>query len=379
MTIITRKIKLLIDEKDKKKSYEHWKEMFRIADICRISANYVSSHMLLQDFMKDLIYLNEDVKVKLADISKDELGILNTSSQNSTYRLLSKKFKGTIPAATFNSINATIRKTYDKEKKEVLSGEKSLRTYRQNIPIPVTSQQLKNGCRRITYEYENEGVKKTAETFGFSFFSVPLSMYFGRDRSGNRLIVERSFFGDEYKLCNSSIQIKKNRQTRKHELFLLLTVDIPQKSNSFIEGKEVVAKLSPDFPMVCSINDRSFKIGTKDEYTYRRLRIQAKLRKLQMELKYSKGGKGRAAKLKAIDRYHDLEKNYINTKLHQYSRELVNICVKNRCAKLVLLNINKEIEEAKENDFLLRNWSYFGLIEKIKYKANIEGIEVTLS
>jgi len=43
---------------------------------------------------------------------------------------------------------------------------------------------------------------------------------------------------------------------------------------------------------------------------------------------------------------------------------------------LLLVNQSNKEEIAKKDQFLLRNWSYYGLIEKIKYKAEMVGINL---
>ena len=50
------------------------------------------------------------------------------------------------------------------------------------------------------------------------------------------------------------------------------------------------------------------------------------------------GGKGRKKKCQAIERWHEKEKNYVDTKLHIYSRMLVDMAVKHKCGKIVLMN-----------------------------------------
>ena len=64
-----------------------------------------------------------------------------------------------------------------------------------------------------------------------------------------------------------------------------------------------------------------------------------------------------------------------------YSRMLVDLAIKNKCANIVLLNQKEREDKAKEdlergNDFVLRNWGYFGLKQKITYKADMVGIKV---
>ena len=116
-------------------------------------------------------------------------------------------------------------------------------------------------------------------------------------------------------------------------------------------------------------------------------------RELQKALKYQSGGKGRANKLQALERFKQKEINFIKTKMHVYSRHLIDYCIKNNIGKIYLDNM-KEItdlkddvlkqvtseeelkEEVKKTTNLIRNWSYYGLAEFIVYKATMNGIKV---
>ena len=125
-----------------------------------------------------------------------------------------------------------------------------------------------------------------------------------------------------------------------------------------------------------------FEIGTKEEFLYRRRQIQELVRRCQINNKYSTGGKGRKKKCQALEHWHEKELNYVGTKLHMYSRMLVDVAMKHKCGKIVLVNQKEREEKAKEENmrgepFLLRNWSYYGLKDKIKYKSRMVGIEVT--
>ena len=72
------------------------------------------------------------------------------------------------------------------------------------------------------------------------------------------------------------------------------------------------------------------------------------------------------------------EKTYVDTNLHLYSRRLIELCVKAQAGTLLLVNQSNKEEIAKGDEFLLRNWSYYGLIEKIKYKAKMVGINMII-
>ena len=123
------------------------------------------------------------------------------------------------------------------------------------------------------------------------------------------------------------------------------------------------------------------KIGTKEEFLERRTQIQAALRRCQIASRWTNGGKGRKRKLQAIERFTEQEKNYVHTKLHIYSRALVDRAIKNKCATIKLVNQKAREEQAKEENqkgepFLLRNWSYYGFKTMIEYKAKMAGIKV---
>jgi transposase len=157
------------------------------------------------------------------------------------------------------------------------------------------------------------------------------------------------------------------------------------------EKKTLYAFLGVMNPIICTCDVNAYKeydsgmkmfeIGTAEEFNHRRRQIQEAVRRCQVNNRYSVGGKGRKKKCKAIDRWHEKELHYVETKLHTYSRMLVDMAVKHKCGKIALLCQQPREDEAKEDNmngepFVLRNWSYYGLKEKISYKAKMAGIKV---
>lgn len=355
MNTITRKIQILLNEEENRK--EHFNDIYRWQRICVKAANMIATAHYVQDGIKDLFYLEDGTKKKLANIEKDEDGILTMSSMNTTYQLLSRTFKGDCPMAMLSGLNSIVQKTFKQENIDVKNGKKSLRTYRDNIPMPLPSAQVRN------IEQLDNG------NFRFMAYGKWFVTRFGRDLSGNRLIMERAVTG-KYKLCDSSIQIKDNK------MFLLAVFQFESEKPQLDEKKELVAELSVINPIEFSWKNKTFNIGTKEEFLHRRLQIQNALRSAQINAKYNKGGKGRRKKMKSIDRYELLEKNYVTSKMHVYSRELINRCVKLGCGTLILKGQKEKEEIAKETEPILRNWSYYGLKTMIDYKAKREGINV---
>ena len=92
-----------------------------------------------------------------------------------------------------------------------------------------------------------------------------------------------------------------------------------------------------------------------------------------------RSGKGKTRKLKALDRMSQVEQNYVHNRLHVYSRRLIDFYINNKAGTLILLDQEEKMELAKEEEFVLRNWSYYELMTKIKYKAEKAGIELIIA
>ena len=376
--IITRKIQIYVCEEDKdlRKDFVH--TIYQWRDLVRRAANTVVAHKFTQENIKDFIYLKDEIKEKfyVKDVLKEGKGM---SEQNTTYRVLSDMLKGKVPSDIYSCLNQSVANTYKETRKDLYTGKASLRSYKNNIPIPFSAKSICN----LTWNSQDK-------RFNFSLFGIPFATALGRDRSNNKVIIERILDG-EYKMCSSSIQIDDNRK----KMFLLLCVDIPKREVILKDDKKLYAFLGVFNPIVCTteINYsldatgdsayRVWEIGTEEEFNYRRRQIQEAVRRCQKNNKYSVGGKGRKKKNKALDRYHDKEKNYVDTKLHTYSRMLVDLAVKHECSEIVLMKQKEREEKAKDDNqsgkpFVLRNWSYYGLKEKIQYKSNMYGIKLTV-
>lgn len=367
--IITRKIQVYVSEADSEQKKQLIHTIYEWRDLVRRAANKVVSHKFTQENIREFVYLKDEIKEKfyIKDILKEGRGM---SEQNTTYRVLSDMLKGKVPADVFSCLNQALAKTYKETASDINTGRSALRTYKNNIPIPFSAKAISN----IHWD-------ESDKRFYFTLFGVPFACALGRDRSNNQSVIDRCIRG-EYKICSSSLQIDDN----KKKMFLLLCVDIPKKETDIDPDKELLAWLDVDTPITFAVTIRAkqdydsglrqFPIGTREEFLHRRTQIQAALSRLQAACKYNEGGKGRKSKLAAIDRFHKKEVNYVTTKLHLYSRLLVDAAIKHHCGKITLVNQSKKEQEAKQDEFILRNWSYYGMKDKITYKAKLHGITV---
>ena len=374
--VITRKIEVFVCEADKELRRAYYEKLYANRDIAVKVANMGVSHLFALD----------NTMPNLSDEDRERIVFIGAkgnkaTKQNAPYVAASEAFKGKADMGMVSCVLQNVQKTYQDDRKHGM-WNRSLRSFKANMPVPFKADRFLN--LRFS-EYENGEGEKRQGCF-FTLMGVPFQMKFGRDRSGNRIIVER-VVGGEYKMCTSSLQFDRNK------IFLLLCVDIPKKEVELDEGKTMYAYLGVMNPVICTCDVRAakeydsgykwFEIGTKEEFNYRRRQIQEAVRRCQVENLYNSGGKGRKKKCQAIDRWHEKEKNYVATKLHTYSRMLVDLALKHRCGRIVLMNQTHREEEAKEQNaegdsLVLRNWSYFGLKEKIGYKCKMAGIKLEL-
>lgn len=358
--IITRKVQLRIDSDDKEMVKQTIGQLYGWQTICYRAANMIMSHQFIQERVKDFFYLTEEIKLKIADIKKEENGILECARESTTYRLLSDHFKGQIPMNILGNLNHTLISYFNKEKDAYWRGEKSLRNYKHNIPMPFGAEII---CR----------LSRTADNRDFTFrlFQIPFRTYLGKDRSGKKKIFERMLNGT-LKLRASQIQLDKGK------IFLLASVQMEKEHHELDPAVIAEASLSIEHPVTVKVGKYERVIGNREEFLHRRLAIQAAVNRVKKAVPFNSGGHGRKRKMKSVEDYRHMEKRYVDQKLHVYSRMLIDFCVKHGAATLLLLNQEEKEEMAKEDHYLLQNWSYYSLKEKISYKAALAGIQVII-
>jgi len=79
-----------------------------------------------------------------------------------------------------------------------------------------------------------------------------------------------------------------------------------------------------------------------------------------------------------LDSFINNEYNYLYHRVHNYNKRLIDFCVNYQPEKLILLNQNEKIGIVEEDEFVFRNWSYYELMTKIKYKAEKARIELLI-
>ncbi|EHQ26582.1 hypothetical protein BDD43_0618 [Mucilaginibacter gracilis] len=355
---ITRKVQLLINSADKDFVYESIGKLMKWQNICFKCANLIYTHHFLQEQIAEMVYLAEGTRLKLTDHNKDSDGMLVSSRTNSTYKILTNKFKGQIPSNIFNNLNSQLVATFIKERSLYYEGERSIKNFKRTITLPFSAE-----CIRQLSEHNETG------NFTFTLFGIPFKTYLGNGFDEKRDLFKQVITSN-LKMATSFLKIEQKK------IYLLAT--FVQEQQTYLLNEEVIAEasLSLEIPLLVKVGRVSFSIGTKEEFLYRRLAIQTARSRVQTSVNGNRSGHGRKRKRKPLEHYLHLERDYIDHKLHVYSRRLIDFCLKHRAATLILTDQQEKEEAAKAEPFLLRNWSYGQFKDKIAFKAAKVGINL---
>lgn len=353
--MLTKKIQLLIDRRSAAEVKALQEKLYSWQKIAFRGANYIYTHLFLQEQIKEILYLNEGTQAKLCSIHADEDGILTTSKMNSTYRLLSDKFKGEIPMDILGTLNSQLQMTYQQERKFYWTGERSLTNFKRDLNLPFSAVSIKRLA--ITEDGKN---------FRFNLFGMPFITWIGKGNDKRDLL--RDVLSGKTKISGCFLRLDKTR------IYLYVAYIAERVKHALDEGVIAEASLSPQQPISVKIGNQHFAIGNQEEFFYRRLAIQEAYRRAQQSVNFNRSENGRKRQRKNLERFDGLEQRYCEQKAHQYSKRLIDICIKNGAGTLLLVNQQNKEAVAKEDTLLLRNWSYQSLKDKIAYKASIAGI-----
>lgn len=243
---------------------------------------------------------------------------------------------------------------------EVLKGNQSLVSYRSG-DIYVRSN--KDVSKTKIYQEGNDLFLKTTK--------IPLLRLNmdARRQNGRELrkTIERCISG-EYSFLDSKLKFYDN------DLFLLATIEVPDKENILDINTVVGVDLGIAVPAYCGLNNDEYQkkpIGSAKDFLHVRTQMQNRRRALQKSLTIVKGGKGRKVKLQKLEKMKQSERNFAKTFNHQVSKQIIDFALKNNAG---MIRVEDLQFDKKENSKLLRNWSYYELQQMIEYKANKEGI-----
>lgn len=362
MSIKTRKVKLIAvgeTSADRTKVYNYVKNIASI--LSQVGNEVIRLHVCNQYRLNELSKNKTISKGESIKILSEELG---TSIQNSGYQLLSDYSH--ISSQVRGSFNQEIYKTIQKNFYDILMGRMSIPSFRKtNISIPF--QAAKTEVYETGGKYYIDFPLSRSEEKIHS--KIKFSLFFGKDRSNNRIIVDRIISG-EYSLCDSNIQVKDN------DFYLLLTYKQPDKEIQY-KDKVMGIDIGINRPVTYYIDGEKYTLPQIDiglKIQHDRMRFYKHRKSLQEALKYSKGGHGRKRKMESLNNLKEKEKNWSQTINHTITREVIRVAKQYNVGTIKMEDLTGITTNSK--DYFLKSWAYYQLQTYIEYKAKEEGIDI---
>lgn len=262
-------------------------------------------------------------------------------------------------------------KTWNSRKKEIWSGEMSIPSFRNNLPIDIHGNSI-----QIIKEKSGDYIASVS-LFLSKFIKendlpngkilVKLST---RKQNSMKVILDRII---------DSTYAKGACMLHKHKKKWYLS--IIYKSNI----KEEL-KFDEDFTMgidMGKINVLYFAFNkglvrgaiSGEEIEAFRKKIEHRRISLLRQGKYCSGnriGKGRKKRIKPIEVLNDKIAKFRTATNHKYANYIVQQCLKYNCGTIQL----EDLQGISKEQTFLKKWTYFDLQEKIKNQANQYGIKV---
>ncbi len=357
--LITRKIEIVVDEQDNELKKSFQKQISEWRYLVRNSANELLSFLYSIDRLQYNKILNDDQKKDLGIIGVHGEPMVESTASSV---LLLEKMKGKIPLNVASCLHQEVTKKYRETRNALLKGNASLYTYRNNIPIPFSFQSVSD----LHWNQDRQ-------CFLFNLFNIPFRIVLGRDKSNHKKVFEDVITG-QLRISNLCLNI----DDIKRKLFLHVDIDISVNKKELDKNRYMNAVLSADVPIIAGFNGVEKEIGNKEEFTHRLLQLHVAIKRAKINSRFSAEGKGRKRKNLALGKLLEKEKDYLNTRIHTYTKLLLDYAIENRCGTINLLNFTDRDKSRKKEPLLLKSWTYCGIRQKIEYKARMNGIEVNV-
>lgn len=369
--IITRKIQLVTvgGKKESNRVYEYLRDGI-------FNQNKAMNQYMSALYMGVMHEISKEDRKELHNL----YGRISTSKKGSAY---SKDIKFQTGLDTPSLVTRKVELDFENAcESGLLYGKISLPTYKKDNPLLVRADFVSvrgmNPKRDIGiyHNYKNHAeflehlYKTDLKVFIKLKKDITFKMIFGNPHKSRALRNEiQQIFEEYYKVCGSSIEIDGTK------IILNLSMEIPKQEIILDENVVVGVDIGEQIPAVCSLNTNKYAkqyIGSGDDLLRMKQQLKNQRRNVQRNISSSRGGHGRAKKLKALNRLSDRERNFTKTYNHYLSSNIVKFAVKNKAKYINLEDLNG----IQQKNRILESWSYYELASFIAYKAAKYGIEV---
>jgi IS605 OrfB family transposase len=180
-------------------------------------------------------------------------------------------------------------------------------------------------------------------------------------------------------ISNKTLNIGALIYDKKKKMWILnLVYNFDNKSESVLDKNRILGvDLGIHYPICASVYGEwnRFTIDGGEIENFRK-KVEARKKSMLRQGKNCGDGRighGISARNKPVYKIEDKIAKFRDTANHKYSHALIQYAIKNNCGVIQMEDLTGITNEA---DRFLKNWSYYDLQTKIKYKAKEVGIDI---
>ena len=259
-------------------------------------------------------------------------------------------------------------KKWKNDLKEVMLGDRSIASFRKDVPIDLHNRSIKiikndndyvARLGLLSTEYKKELNKKKG------YYDVVIS---AKDNT-QKVILDRILNG-EYKASASKMIYHKKKW------FINLAYKFEQFESILDENTIMGIDMGIVNPIYMAFNNSLHRYKVKGgEIEKARRTIEKEKNEMHHQAMYcgeGRRGHGTKTRIKAVHKKRNKVSNFRDTFNHKYSKYVVDMAMKHKCGTIQMENL----KGINTDSTFLKNWTYFDLQQKIEYKAKALGIKV---
>ena len=261
-------------------------------------------------------------------------------------------------------------KNWKSSLKEVLKGERSISSYKKDQPIDLANKNYKVIKEDGDY-FLNLSLVSDEKKYEMGRKSGQFLVMINKGKNTGKVVLDRILSG-EYQRAESKLCRKKNKW------YAIICYKFEPKEKDVIEGSIMGVDMGIVYPVYMAFNNSlsRYKIegGEIDRF---RKQVESRRIEISRQGKHcgeGRKGHGRNTRLKPLNKISDKIANFRDTVNHKYSKYVVEMAVRHKVETIQM----EDLSDIGNLSKFLKNWTYYDLQEKIKYKAEDKGIKVVL-
>ena len=287
-----------------------------------------------------------------------------------TYNRIYAEIRGIMKTAASGMASLIVRTAvtkYQNSLQNIKSLRQSIPSYRLGHPVLVrvgggaAKIWCSNGCYFFKGAFQNRDYDPTRIAFLLDTFRLEKS---------RKAVLDRIIAG-EYRL--GACQVAHDRRRR---WFVRIAYSFARPEIRRDPSVCVGVGLGLANPFCCALNKGRGRLDCNEAPMIERFRgqIRKRISGCQGGLKFSsRVGHGRMKSLAPVLRLSEKEKNFRDTKYHQYTSRIVEFAVKHNAGLIQIERLEKFQADRK---VVLGNWAIADFYGKLNYKAKLAGIEI---